>query len=71
MLVRHFSMLQTPGRIGGEFCVKKTTDSMFRRYNISTADEHREALARTVELRRQRATAEKAAKVIPMQRGAA
>lgn len=47
------------------------TDSMFRRYNIGTADEHREALARTVELRRQRATAEKAAKIVQIQRGAA
>jgi hypothetical protein len=44
------------------------TDSMFRRYNTSTTDEHREALVWIVELRHQRATAEKAAKVIPMQR---
>ena len=33
------------------------TDSMFQRYNISTSDEHREALQRTAELRRERIAA--------------
>lgn len=49
----------------------RKTDSMLRRYNISTSDAHREALAKTVELRRQRAEAEKASKVVRMRRGAA